>query len=111
MATNYYREPLTKEELKEHSHDYKTGNPAVYVGTYRKYNEGSLYGEWIDLTTFYDYSDFIEFCERLHADEEEPELMFQDFENFPKEYYSETCLMFDNIIEFSELDEYNKEPF
>ena len=59
----------------------------------------------------YDYSDFIEFCERMHADEDEPELMFQDFENFPKEYYSETFLMFDKIIEFYELDEDRKEPF
>lgn len=111
MATNYYREPLTQEELKEHSHDYKSGNPAVYVGTYGKYNEGSLKGEWIDLTTFCDYPDFLEFCERLHADEADPELMFQDYEGFPSAYYGESHLDFDEIIEYSELSEDEQQAF
>lgn len=26
--------------------------PALYVGTYAKYNSGSLSGMWVDLTTF-----------------------------------------------------------
>ena len=30
-------------------------NPSVYVGTYRKYNEGSLYGMWVDLVACGNY--------------------------------------------------------
>ena len=30
--------------LEEHGYDYTSGNPAVYCGTYRKYNEGSIDG-------------------------------------------------------------------
>ena len=40
----YYREPLTKEEIRLHAAHYENSNPAVYCGTYAKYNNGSLYG-------------------------------------------------------------------
>ena len=65
-------------------------SPKVYVGTYAKYNEGSLDGEWVDLTKFSDYDEFIEYCNELHSDESDPELMFQDYEGFPGKYYSES---------------------
>ena len=32
------------ERIREHGYDYTSGNPAVYCGTYRKYNEGSIDG-------------------------------------------------------------------
>jgi antirestriction protein len=94
----------TKDEILEHKHSLDSDNPAVYCGTYGKYNSGSLEGMWIDLTTFFDYDDFIEFCYNLHADEEDPELMFQDYENFPRELYSESCFdedEFDTIIKYA----------
>ena len=94
----------TKEDIAYHKHSLDSDNPAVYCGTYGKYNDGSLDGMWIDLTTFCDYDEFIEFCYDLHADEEDPELMFQDYENFPRELYSESCFdedTFDTIIEYA----------
>ena len=84
-------------------------NPSVYVGTYHKYNEGSLYGMWVDLVACGNYDTFIEVCHKLHADESDPELMFQDYENFPEKWYSESCMdedTFDNIMEFAKLDDY-----
>ena len=39
-----YREPLTKNEIRAHAAHYEQTNPAVYCGTYAKYNNGSLYG-------------------------------------------------------------------
>ena len=98
----------SKEEMLEHKHILDSDNPAVYCGTYGKYNGGSLYGMWIDLTTFFDYDDFMEFCYNLHADEDDPELMFQDYENFPSRWYSESCFgeeMFDRIIEYANHDD------
>ncbi|WP_274008919.1 antirestriction protein ArdA, partial [Escherichia coli] len=54
--------------------------PAVYVGTWHKYNCGSIAGRWFDLTTFDDERDFFAACRALHQDETDPELMFQDYE-------------------------------
>lgn len=50
----------------------------IYVGTYGKYNDGSLYGEWLELSEFYDMDDFMFRCAEIHSDEEEPEYMFLD---------------------------------
>ena len=90
------------------------GNPAVYVGTYHKYNCGSIFGMWLDLTTFADYDEFCAVCRFLHRDEADPELMCQDYENFPEEWYSEDIFsedIFDLIQEFAELDEDEREAY
>lgn len=95
---------LTEDEKLEHKHSLVNDTPAVYVGTYRKYNNGSLNGMWVDISSFDSHREFIEFCLNLHADEDDPELMFQDYENFPRELYSESCLdedTFDTIIKYA----------
>ena len=51
----------------------------IYVGTYYKYNCGSIAGAWIDVTNL-DETEFLEKCREIHKDEEDPEFMFQDFE-------------------------------
>jgi hypothetical protein len=56
--------------------------PAVYVGTYHQYNCGSIFGKWFDLTDFDDEDAFYDACRTLHAGEEDPELMFQDWRAF-----------------------------
>lgn len=60
----------------------------IYVGTYGKYNSGSIHGAWLDLADYIDKNDFLEAAEVLHADEIEEtgecELMFQDWEGIPK---------------------------
>ena len=53
---------------------------SVYVGTYKKYSEGNIFGEWLTLGDYIDYEEFIQACKDLHEDEEFPELMFQDWE-------------------------------
>ena len=107
-------EPLTQEELKEHIAELK-GEPAIYVGTYGKYAGGSINGAWIDLTSFYDYEDFCEFCYRLHIDEDDPEFMVQDFECFPKSWYCESGLpdeeTFEKIQEYAEMSESDQEAY
>lgn len=65
--------------------------PAVYVGTYAKYAAGDLAGAWLDLTTFEDVDEFYAVARALHADEKEPEFMFQDFQGFPDELYAEAA--------------------
>ena len=67
-----------------------TTTPAVYVGTYHKYYCGSLAGKWFDLTKFNDEQDFLAACSELHADEEDPELMFQNWEGIPSGLASES---------------------
>lgn len=109
-----YKEPLTKNEICAHAAHYEQTNPAVYCGTYAKYNRGSLYGMWIDLSTFENYHDFMEFCNRLHADEQDAELMFQDYEHFPEQWYCEGCMgesTFDKIKEYAALSEERCEAY
>lgn len=99
----------TPEELQEAVIEHKSGchgEPSVYVGTYGKYNDGSLCGLWIDLSSFSDYDEFIDFCKAIHADESDPELMAQDYEGFPREWYNEGFMSeedFDHIQEYTEL--------
>ena len=57
--------------------------PRVYVGTYKKYNEGSLDGGWLTLTDYANYAAFCAACRRLHKNESDPELMIQDCDNMP----------------------------
>ena len=66
--------------------------PRIYVGTYNAYNEGSLKGQWLDLEDYDNYDDFKRACRELHADEHDPEFMFQDFEGVPREFIGECYL-------------------
>ena len=61
----------------------------IYVGTYAKYNDGNLFGKWLDLEAYVDRNEFYEACAELHADEEDPEFMFQDWEGIPSGMVSE----------------------
>jgi antirestriction protein len=76
----------------------------IYVGTYAKYNAGSIAGAWIDLEKYADREAFLEACGQLHKDESDPELMFQDYEGFPKAFYSESSIT-DALWDWLELDE------
>ncbi len=53
---------------------------SIYVGTYAKYNNGSLFGKWLDLADYSDYDELITAMYELHSDEQDPEFMFQDYE-------------------------------
>ena len=70
-------EPLTKEELNLHT-DMADDCASVYVGTYHKYNCGSLEGAWVNLETFYDEEELMEFLHRVPAEESAPAFMIQD---------------------------------
>lgn len=62
----------------------------VYVSTYGKYSSGSLAGEWVNVKDFSDHDEFIEHCKNIHSDENDPEFMFQDWEDIPDVLVSET---------------------
>lgn len=64
--------------------------PRIYVGTYAKYNNGSIEGAWLDLEDYASAEDFYTAARELHSDEEDPELMFQDWENIPDWAVSES---------------------
>ena len=102
-----------KKIMKE-SED-KGVTPKVYVSTYAKYNDGSLEGEWVDLTDFDTYEDFVDYCKDLHKDENDPEFMVQDHEGYPSSWYHESGLPtedeFNKIKEFSELYEDEKKAY
>ena len=101
---------MKREDLKQYACSNGDG-VCLYCGTYKKYNEGSLYGMWIDLEKFYDAEDFFEVCRQLHDDEDDPEFMFQDFQGFPEEFYHESMNVDDvqKILDYLQLDEDERE--
>ena len=83
-------------------------DPKVYVGTYAKYNNGSITGEWLTISDYSDKDDFLEACKALHPDESDPEFMFQDHDGIPEGMYGESHLA-DELFEYAALDEGNME--
>jgi len=87
--------------------------PQIYVGTYGKYNNGSIEGAWIDLSTHNEES-FAIACNELHKAPPNSdcrpshEFMYQDYEGFPSLFYSESGI--DNRLwEYLTLDEHEQE--
>lgn len=79
----------------------------VYVGTYAKYNDGNIFGKWLDIDDYSDYDEFMEACKELHNDEEDPEFMFQDWEYIPDNFIGE-CWICEDIFEVIQLlDDFN----
>lgn len=86
----------------------------IYVGTYAKYNEGSIFGKWMDLSDYSDSEEFYDACRELHNDEEDLELMFQDWEYIPSALIGESWLtnnIFEIIEAVSNLSETQQEAF
>jgi antirestriction protein len=81
--------------------------PALYCGTYAKYNNGSIDGKWLKLRDYGDAEVFLKACQDLHSDETDPEFMFQDFEGMPRELYGESLALSDlqKIYEWLHLDD------
>lgn len=98
-----------QEAISKHEWKHESDSPALYCGTYGKYNSGNFNGMWVNVSTFNDYDEFVNFCKAIHADEEEPELMFQDGENIPDSLCHESMgeKEFNNLLEYCELcDDY-----
>lgn len=114
----------------------------VYVGTYKKYNEGNIEGKWLNISDWDCKDDFVIACKELHFDECscpncdskilpyhdtesactlykcsdsscnwrgeiddvdcDAELMFQDHENIPEDFISESSIE-ESLWEFIEL--------
>ena len=114
-SSNFNNDVEVEEfDLKDYVLTYFDGSPAVYVGTYGKYNSGSLRGAWLKISAFTDYEEFLAVCRYLHRDEADPEFMAQDFCDFPREFYTEGFMSereFDVIQEFAKLDDDDKEAF
>ena len=94
---------VSRKAVKESTAD-NDGVPRIYVGTYAKYNDGSLDGKWIDLPDYNTYEEFVAACRELHSDEKDPEFMVQDYENFPEKWYHEGGLPTEE--EFAKINEF-----
>jgi antirestriction protein len=81
-----------------------TTSPRIYVGTYAKYNAGSIKGQWLDLEDYSDKDEFLTACAELHKDESDPEFMFQDMEGIPEGMASE-CHVNEDLWDWIALDE------
>lgn len=112
LADLGYTPESLKEAVIRHEWKHQSDSPALYCGTYGKYNSGNFSGIWVDVSTFDSYDDFENFCLAIHADEENPEIMCQDGENIPDSLCCESMGEegFNKIEEYCELcDEYSVE--
>lgn len=78
---------------------------SIYVGTYAKYNNGSLQGSWLEISNYSNYDELLETMRELHQDEDEPEFMFQDYkcnQFFIKQKLISECHLSANIYEIAE---------
>ena len=82
----------------------------VYIGTYAKYNAGSLYGKWLTAEDFDSKEEFLTEAVSIHKDERDPELMFQDFEDIPSSLIGESWIS-ENLWRLIEVGEHEKESF
>jgi antirestriction protein len=80
----------------------------VYVGTYSKYNNGSIKGGWLNLADYAGKDEFYAACAKLHGDEHDPEFMFQDHENIPEGMISESSIE-DVLWDWLALDDDDRE--
>lgn len=97
--------------MKTEKSNIASNSPRVYVGTYHKYANGSIFGAWLDLDDYADADEFLTACRELHKDEKDPEFMLQDYENLPEELYNE-CASVEQIarmVEYAALDDYDKD--
>jgi len=76
----------------------------VYVGTYAKYNEGSIQGKWLNLEDYTGKEEFYEACKELHEDEIDPEFMFQDYEDVPSDMIGESFIS-DEVWAWLDMEE------
>ena len=109
LADLGYTPESLQEEITKHEKANDNDTTVLYCGTYGKYNSGNLCGMWVNVSTFDSYDDFRNFCLAIHADEADPELMYQDYENMPRYLYHESMGEegFNKIAEYCELcDEY-----
>lgn len=88
-----------------------TERPALYCGTYAKYNNGSIAGKWLYLDDYKTPEEFLQACAELHKDEANPEFMFQDYEYLPEDLYSEAMSLKDleQVYQYINLDEHDRE--
>jgi len=85
--------------------------PRLYVGTYAKYNSGSINGAWLDLSDYSGREEFIEAAAALHDDESDPEIMYQDYEGFPEAWYCESSAPPAILWEWLELSEEDRDAY
>jgi hypothetical protein len=94
--------------------------PKIFLTDYASYNNGTQFefGHWVDLTDFNDADELDEYIQNHfeEADQKSPlgfgskreEIMITDFEGFPRSFYSESGMDFEELYEFINLDDDDK---
>lgn len=84
-----------------------TDEAKVYVGTYGKYNSGSIEGAWFELSDYDNKEAFYGACQELHGPGEH-EFMFQDWEGIPEGMIGESFIS-DDAFKWAQMEDYDRE--
>lgn len=55
-------------------------NLKIYVGTYKKFNEGCLFGKWLSLSDYSNYNELLKAMKDLHNNEKDPKFLFLNWQ-------------------------------
>jgi antirestriction protein len=99
----------------------KDDSPKVYIADLTAYNNGQLIGKWFDLTDYSDGSELMQDIQKMLDEQTKKdkfgdvheEYAVHDFENFPREFYSEYMgeADFDKLISLINDAEDSNLPF
>ena len=79
----------------------------IYVSTHRKLNSGMLDGAWLTLEDYANKAEFMDACLELHEDEQQPELIFNSWEDIPSKYITEE-FVHEELWDWLDLDDYDR---
>ena len=82
----------------------------IYVSDYGTYNNGEVGGQWIDIETM-NAKEMQEAVDSVLKENAGEEVMYQDYEGFPKEFYSESFIDFEKLADYLALYEHEQEQF
>ena len=92
--------------------NFDLNDAKVYVSTYKKYNEGSLNGGWLNLSDYSNKEEFYEACQELHKDEEDADALVRDFQDeYQGQYDDEEDFAYQIVEECQDLPEFAKTYF
>jgi antirestriction protein len=81
----------------------------IYVGTYAEYVSENLEDNWLNPEDYQGKEEFLKACRELHKDENDPEIMFQNWEGVPNQLISESSVDESLWQYFEACEKYGKE--
>ena len=88
----------------------KNNRSSVYASTFGLYSRGSLFGKWFYFDEYESLEEMKESIVAYFKGNDDPEVMYQDFENLPHALYDESSLS-ESLFNFCKYVENNEADY